>query len=199
MKNLIIIFTKNPELGKAKTRLAASIGNQNALEIYKTLINHTQKAIQNVKAKKYVYYSEKITENDNWNTLHVGKKLQNGNDLGEKMKNAFEEGFAENFEKIVIIGTDLYNLEAKDIETTFDLLSNNDVVIGPATDGGYYLLGLKQIPENIFKNKKWSTNTVLSDTLKNIQHLKYHLLQPKNDIDTLEDIINITEFKKYIP
>ena len=72
------------------------------------------------------------------------------------------------------------------------------MVIGPAEDGGYYLLGLKSIPENIFKNKEWGTHTVLKDTLKNIKNLKYNLLEEKNDIDTFEDIKDIPVFKKYI-
>ncbi|WP_310556966.1 TIGR04282 family arsenosugar biosynthesis glycosyltransferase [Flavobacterium sp.] len=195
---LILIFTRNPELGKVKTRLAASIGNENALEIYKFLLNHSEKIVSQVNATRRVLYSEEINTNDIWNNQLFQKKLQFGNDLGEKMQNAFADGFIDGFKKIVIIGTDLYDLEVSDIENAFLALETHNVVIGPAEDGGYYLLGLRHIPENIFSNKKWSTASVLKDTLNDIQNLKYHLLETKNDIDTIDDIKNIPIFQKYL-
>ncbi len=198
MENLLLVFTRNPELGKVKTRLAASIGNENALAVYKILLEHTKNILVQVKASKTVLYSEKINEDDIWNQEWFDKKLQKGNDLGERMKNAFQEGFNLGFKKIVIVGSDLLDLEVSDLEKAFELLIENDAVIGPAVDGGYYLLGLKNIPNNIFENKKWSTNTVLQDTLQDLKHLKYAQLKPKNDIDTIDDIKNITAFHKYL-
>jgi uncharacterized protein len=198
MKNLVLVFTRNPELGKVKTRLAASIGNENALEIYNYLLNHTKNVLQQVNATKYVFYSEKINKNDIWNNQLFEKKLQKGNDLGEKMKNAFEVGFLSGFEKIAIVGSDLFDLEALDIETAFETLENNDVVIGPAKDGGYYLLGLKYMISNLFENKNWSTETVFDETVYDIKNLKYHLLETKNDIDIIDDIKEIEVFQKYL-
>jgi uncharacterized protein len=196
-ENLIIIFTRNPELGKVKTRLAASIGDKGALEIYQFLLAHTQKTVQDINADKKVFYSEDINNDDLWDNSFYDKALQFGQDLGARMKNAFVDGFEEGYVRIVIIGTDLYDLEASDIEMAFKKLDNHDVVIGPAVDGGYYLLGLKFIPEGIFINKKWSTDSVLSETLKNLSNLEVYQLKPKNDIDTLEDIKEIAIFKKY--
>lgn len=198
MKNLILVFIRNPELGKVKTRLAASIGDGNALKIYKYLLNHTKEVLLKCKVKSRVLYSDEININDDWDTTFFEKRVQIGNDLGEKMKNAFKDGFASGFEKIVIIGSDLYDLEASDIETAFEKLEKNEVVIGPAKDGGYYLLGLKHLPANIFENKNWSTETVFEDTIHDIQQLKYEVLKTKNDIDSLEDIIEIEEFRKYL-
>lgn len=198
MKNLIIVFTRNPELGKVKTRLAASIGNENALEIYKYLLNHTKNVLLQVIAEKYVFYSEEISENDIWDTIFFQKKLQKGNDLGEKMKNAFAEGFSAGFEKIVIVGSDMFDLETSDIETAFGRLENNDVVIGPAADGGYYLLGLNYMITDLFENKNWSTETVFEETINDIKNFKYSLLQTKNDIDTIDDITEISIFQKYL-
>lgn len=198
MKNLIIIFTRNPELGKVKTRLAASIGNENTLEIYNYLLNHTKNVVLNVKADRFVFYTETINKNDIWDNNLFEKKLQNGNDLGEKMKNAFEEGFSAGYKKVVIVGSDLFDLEASDIETAFTALENNQVVIGPAEDGGYYLLGLTKMINSVFENKKWSTETVFQDTINDIKHLKNSLLQTKNDIDTIDDIREIEVFQKFI-
>jgi len=92
-KNLLLIFTRNPELGKCKTRLAAKVGDDAALEIYKFLLNHTAGITKNLYATKAVYYSEEIWENDIWDPTVFDKKLQEGADLGERMANAFKDGF----------------------------------------------------------------------------------------------------------
>lgn len=197
-KNLILIFTRNPELGKVKTRLAASIGQENALQVYIELLQHTKNVVLETDYDKRVLYSDAINTKDMWNNHLFQKREQFGKDLGVRMYNAFREGFEEGYQKIVIIGSDLITLEANDLKNAFAALDTNDVVIGPAEDGGYYLLGLKSIPENIFKNKEWGTNTVLKETLKNIKNLKYSLLEEKNDIDTFDDIKAIPVFKKYI-
>lgn len=197
-KKLILVFTRNPELGKVKTRLAATIGKQNALKIYVYLLTHTKNCISQVNASKRVLYSEAITLHDIWDNTLFEKDIQQGIDLGARMKNAFEKGFNDGFNKVVIVGSDLPTLESKDIEEAFLLLDKNEVVIGPAEDGGYYLLGLKAISNGIFENKNWGTSTVLSDTLINLANIKTALIQMKNDIDTIEDIKNIPEFQKYL-
>jgi uncharacterized protein len=197
-KNLILIFTRNPELGKVKTRLASTIGNKNALEIYELLLNHTNKIVKQIDVSKRVLYSEDINRNDIWDNSLYQKQEQFGQDLGARMKNAFANAFDDGYEKVVIIGTDLYDLETSDIKTAFDKLDNYDAVIGPADDGGYYLLGLKFIPDGIFINKKWGTGSVLSDTLNDIEHLNLWILKSKNDIDTFNDIKKIDAFQKYI-
>lgn len=197
-KKLVLVFTRNPELGKVKTRLAATIGNQNALEVYVHLLAHTKNCISKVNATKRVLYSEAITLHDIWNNTLFEKEIQQGTDLGARMKNAFEKGFNDGFNKVVIVGSDLLTLESKDIEDAFDLLDKNEVVLGPAEDGGYYLLGLKAIPNGIFENKNWGTNTVLSDTLTDLSNTKTAFIKMKNDIDTIEDIKSIPEFQKYL-
>lgn len=196
-KNLILIFTRNPELGKVKTRLAASVGNENALEIYIQLLEHTKKVVLETPYDKQILYSEEINHADMWDSRFFQKKLQVGLDLGERMQNAFQDGFDNGYDKIVIIGSDLIALESSDITAAVDNLDDNEVVIGPAEDGGYYLLGMKKIPNNLFKDKEWGTDTVLKNTLLDIANLKYHLLQEKNDIDTYEDIKNVPLFNKY--
>jgi rSAM/selenodomain-associated transferase 1 len=196
-KNLILIFTRNPELGKVKTRLAASIGEQNALEIYVQLLEHTKIVALETPYDKQVLYSVEINHDDMWEAKLFQKKLQVGDDLGQRMFNAFQSGFEAGYEKIVIIGSDLIALESADIDKAINKLDDNDIVIGPAEDGGYYLLGMKSVPTNIFSNKEWGTDTVLKDTLLDIASLKYHLLEEKNDIDTYDDIKNIPFFNKY--
>ena len=187
-KNLIIIFTRNLELGKVKTRLAKTIGDKSALNIYKFLLNHTEITIRGINCDKAVYYSIKVRNNDIWDKTVYQKHQQKGNDLGERMHNAFREAFSKGYKKVVIVGSDLYDLKAKDINYAFEQLSKCDVVIGPATDGGYYLLGIKTMYSHIFKNIDWGTSTVFQSTINNLQNENVFLLHELNDVDIYDDI-----------
>lgn len=187
-KNLLLIFTRNPELGKAKTRLAKTIGDKAALTIYKHLLNHTKKVTENLPCHKAVYYSVKVRENDIWEPNMYQKHQQFGVDLGKRMQNAFQNSFYEGYKKVIIIGSDLIDLSEKIIEEAFIKLETNDVVIGPAEDGGYYLLGMKNLQPDIFENKDWGTSSVRKDTLLDLKNKKTHLLEELNDIDVYEDL-----------
>jgi uncharacterized protein len=196
-KNRIIVFTRNPELGKVKTRLAKTLGNQSALEIYTYLLQHTEKTIRKLNYNKAVYYSENIQHNDLWDDTIYSKYLQKGTDLGQRMHNAFQDAFNNNFEKVIIIGSDLLDLKPVHIHQAFEHLDTNDFVIGPAKDGGYYLLGMKQINPNIFKKKAWGTSSVLKNTLNDIEHFNVKLLEELNDIDTFEDMKHHQQLKPF--
>jgi len=197
-KNLIIIFTRNPELGKVKTRLAKTVGNESALNIYKFLLNHTEQTIKNIEADKAVYYSVKVRKNDIWSNSIYQKHLQKGNDLGVRMLNAFKDAFKNNYKKVIIVGSDLLDLKTKHIEEAFNKLEDNNVIIGPAKDGGYYLLGMKILNSKIFKNKEWGTSTVFQSTLNELQNESVFLLKELNDIDIYDDIKNIEELKLFV-
>ena len=196
-KNALIIFARNPELGKCKTRLAKVIGNEAALEIYKYLLNHTAEISEKIKADKFVFYSDDIKKEDLWNKDVFRKKLQYGTDLGARMENAFTELFQLNYEKVIIIGSDLLDLNTKHVDDAFQLLETNELVIGPAKDGGYYLLGMKTLHLNVFKNKDWGTSTVFKETIKDIQNSNYALMEELNDIDTFEDIKPYQQLRKF--
>ncbi|WP_366184347.1 TIGR04282 family arsenosugar biosynthesis glycosyltransferase [Flavobacterium ovatum] len=188
MNNALIIFTRNPELGKVKTRLAKSIGDEKALQVYTDLLEHTMLQTQYLDCDKYVFYDTMIIENDIWDNKTYHKKLQTEGDLGERMHAAFEELFAIGHQKCIIVGSDLFDLQTIDIKHAFHAMDYNEVIIGPALDGGYYLLGLKKMHPTLFKNKQWGTNSVLSDTLNNIPLHHVYLLKTLNDIDTIEDL-----------
>lgn len=197
-KNLLLIFTRNPELGKCKTRLAATIGDEAALAIYKFLLDHTVALTTDLTIEKQVWYSEDIWNDDVWDNRIFDKKLQKGINLGERMANAFQEGFQKGFEKVIIIGSDMYDLNQEAIENAFLALNDSDFVLGPAADGGYYLLGLKKWIPKLFKNKDWGRSTVLEDTLADLKNEKVHLLDVKNDIDIYEDIEHIAAFQPFL-
>jgi len=191
LKKALIIFTKNPELGKCKTRLAETIGDNSALEIYKYLLKHTATVAKQISADRYVFYSETIQKNDVWDETIFRKKLQTKGDLGVKMENAFIDLFQMGYEKVIIIGSDLLDLKPQHITLAFDALNTTNVVIGPADDGGYYLLGLSKMNESIFIDKPWSTSILLEETLKELQenNVPFTTLETLNDIDTFEDLL----------
>ena len=198
-KKALIIFTRNPELGKVKTRLAKSVGDESALEIYKFLLKHTVAITKNLNVDKYVFYSENIHRDDIWDSEIFRKKLQTGTDLGEKMQNAFSELFEMGYEKVIIVGSDIFELGQSDIENAFEVLQTTETVIGPATDGGYYLLGMKELNATIFQNKNWGTATVLEETLADLGQKKYVLLEERNDVDYYQDIKEIDAFQQFLP
>lgn len=185
---LIMVFTRNPELGKVKTRLAKSIGDTSALRIYNFLLQHTEGVLQKIDCDKAIYYSENIKHNDLWDDHRYQKHLQSGNNLGERMSNAFKTNFEANYSKVIIVGSDLYDLDKKHITKAIEKLDQNDIVIGPAADGGYYLLGMTRFHETIFKNKKWGTASVFQDTINDLQNESVFLLSELNDIDIYDDI-----------
>ncbi len=196
--NLLLIFTRNPELGKCKTRLAAKIGDPAALEVYQFLLNHTVEFTKDLDASKFVYYSEDIWDNDIWDNNIYHKRLQIGDDLGKRMHQAFSHGFDSGFKKIIIIGSDMYDLSQSELEQAFSHLDTHDFVIGPAEDGGYYLLGMKIENSKVFQNKVWGTESVLSDTLKDLEKEDVYLLSEKNDVDHYEDIRDIKAFQPFL-
>ena len=187
-KNALIIFVRKPEYGKVKTRLAATLGKTKALEMYELLLQHTYSETAKTEAEKFVFYSTEVCEDDRWNNYK--KYTQLGNDLGGRMENAFKKVFSEHYENVIIIGSDCFELTSEIIEASFSLLKKKDIVIGPAKDGGYYLLGMKKMYPSIFENINWSTSGVFNQTIQKIQtlNLSYELLTVLTDVDTVHDL-----------
>lgn len=190
MNKLLIIFVKNPELGKVKTRLARTLGDGVALAVYLKLLTHTQKVVENLDCDKAVYYSKFVDTEDSWDNKRYKKHLQKGADLGEKMSNAISESLAKGYESVCLIGTDIYELTADVIKDGFKRLETCDVVIGPAKDGGYYMVGMKKAHSEIFHLKQWGIANVFSETIKLVEKekLTFALTKLLNDIDVPEDL-----------
>jgi len=186
-KEVVLIFQKNAILGKVKTRLAAGVGEEQALNIYIQLLAKTYLVLRDISVSITTYFSEFIPEKP---TYPAGNRMvQVGQDLGERMKNAFAENFELGIEKVVLIGTDCPSLEGKHIIQAFEALDQSDLVLGPAKDGGYYLIGMKRRADFLFEGITWSSELVLSQTLALAaeQDLQTSLLPVLEDIDTLED------------
>jgi rSAM/selenodomain-associated transferase 1 len=196
-KKALILFTKNPELGKVKTRLAKTIGDTNALDIYKNLLQHTKELALQVNADKFLFYSNQINENDQWENTIFNKKLQIGNDLGVRMNTAFSEVFALKYDSVCIIGSDCYELNAETVNAAFKSLENNDFVVGPTFDGGYYLLGMNQQNDHVFEEVAWSTELVFETTISRIKETEksVFILKKLTDIDEEKDLPEIWKIK----
>jgi len=190
MKKLLMVFVKNQIPGHVKTRLAASIGVDEAIKVYKFLLCYTESVVKQVEVEVEVWYSEFVNSDDLWSGTGVIKKIQTSGNLGEKMSHAFRKGFEKGYDKIVVIGSDCHQLKAIHIENAFQKLIGSDVVVGPSEDGGYYLLGMKRLHPVIFKDKSWSRNTLYNETLTAIagENLSVSSLEVLNDIDTIEDL-----------
>lgn len=185
----LIIFVKNKVNGKVKTRLAAGIGPDKAMEVYEQLLDHTHKATRCLACDKFVYFTEEVEKDSIWSDGNYQLRLQSGPELGERMFNAFNKQFAQGAEKVCIIGSDTFELSQDILKEAFSVLDKKDVVIGPAKDGGYYLLGMKELQPELFRNKAWSTESVCAQTIEDLDRLNltYSLLPVLNDIDHKED------------
>jgi rSAM/selenodomain-associated transferase 1 len=196
----LAVFCKTPERGFVKTRLAASVGDQKALEIYLDLLNITDKETRPFSSSRHLFLAsaledsvEKMRSTLQQRGLFTNPKtsftIQQGEDLGQRMSAAFENLF-KNHQSVVLIGCDLPDLTSALISNAFDALQSNDLVIGPSCDGGYYLIGLNKETPDLFKEISWSTEKVLNQTLEKAGRLslKVQLLDQLRDIDTLEDL-----------
>jgi uncharacterized protein len=189
----LIIFIKNPQKGKVKTRLARTVGDDKALKI--TLVN-----AQTVKGyKPYLFYSDFVDTHDEWSNEVFEKMVQSGQDLGERMLNAFNI-VLEKHPAACIIGSDCPTLSVNILEQSFSNLNDSDYTIGPSTDGGYYLLGIRKgiAYENLFSDIEWSTPSVLTTTFERFAENKgsYTQLPVLTDIDEEKDWVAYCENKK---
>ena len=196
----LIIFVKNPVIGKVKTRLAASVGYENAMKIYMHLLEKTRDVTKEMNIDKLVCYSDFIEHQDIFTSGNYSKALQYGNDVGQRMKNAINNSFENGYKEVVLIGSDIIGLTPEIINFAFDQLKNKDIVIGPAVDGGYYLIGMSASHSAIFESKLWSTSSVLKDTITDCDRLKLKtsLINTLSDFDTIENAKYLSDKDKLI-
>jgi rSAM/selenodomain-associated transferase 1 len=189
----ILVFIRAPEAGRVKTRLAASIGADAALRVYRRLAEHTLREALDVDgAEVRVHFTPAEAEEAVRGWLGEGPALlpQADGDLGERMRDAFARAFADGYRRVVIIGSDLPEMRADLLGRAIALLDGREAVVGPARDGGYYLLGLTRLVEGIFEGIAWSTPGVLAATLERLQAAGIipALLEPLADVDEVQDL-----------
>ena len=197
----LLFFIKNPEKGKVKTRLASVIGDEMAVRLYRRFLFEMLSTLNRGTFLFYLcfYPGDSLNDLKDWLGDHYLYAPQRGENLGERMKNGFTEAFSMNFKRVVLIGSDIPDLPLEFIEEAFTALRNHDTVIGPAVDGGYYLIGFRcdAFSPKVFEGIPWSTKTVFENTMKVLEkeRLTVHTLQLLRDIDTIEDL-RIREFWK---
>jgi rSAM/selenodomain-associated transferase 1 len=190
----LLFFIKNPEKGKVKTRLAAAIGDPMAVKLYRRFLLEMLVTLNKGTFLFYLcYYPQNSLDSlKNWLGDHYLYMPQNGQDLGERMKNGFLEAISMKFKRVILIGSDIPDLSLAFIEEAFGSLREKDAVIGPSFDGGYYLIGFrdKTFSPRAFDGIHWNTESVFKETLRALEQegLAVHALQPLRDIDTVEDL-----------
>lgn len=189
----LLLFIKNPVPGKVKTRLAATVGPDRALELYLRMLAHTRSTALRTAASRLVFYSDFVDEQDDWRRPDFEKMLQRGTDLGLRMHHAIADAL-QRHSRSVLVGGDIPGLRADIIEAAFDALEDADVVIGPAEDGGYYLIGMRAPHPEIFENIHWSTPQVLAQTLERC-HMAGCSVRL---VDTLSDVDTEADWEKYV-
>ncbi|WP_426062118.1 TIGR04282 family arsenosugar biosynthesis glycosyltransferase [Hymenobacter sp. B1770] len=193
-ENHLLVFARVPALGRVKSRLAAGIGKEAALAIYQELLAITRTAITQSGVPTTVWMADTAgpeptaAEALEWNGMPT--RCQEPGDLGQRMTAAFAAAFAAGAERVAIIGTDCPGLRDTHLTQAFALLADHEVVLGPATDGGYYLLGLSRPHPELFLNKAWSTESVLKDTVADAERLgsRVAFLPELHDVDTAADL-----------
>lgn len=194
-KKAIIIFTRVPVPGQTKTRLMPYLSGEECAKLHAGFIREIYRICRNVEADILVFY----TPEDKAGILReiVGEEqklfVQDGKDLGEKMQNAFQEAFQMGYESCVLIGTDIPQIRERNLNKAFEQLQNHDIVINPTKDGGYYLIGMKENHEAIWKVEHYGTNTVIQDTMKHIENQNLTVSQGEvlQDIDIKEDLFEV--------
>jgi rSAM/selenodomain-associated transferase 1 len=193
MSTCLIIFAKNPVPGKVKTRIIPHITPIDAAELYKAFIADIVSNTLKLKCERIVIAYAPLNSQATFHRM-CGQSInyipQEGDDLGERMKNAFSYTFNKGSKRTVIIGTDSPTLPMSYIRKAFSVLEEKPVTIGPTFDGGYYLIGLSEQNDDIFDGIEWSTSTVFSQTLAKIKAMnkELYLLPPWYDVDTPEDL-----------
>ena len=184
LNRAILIFSKSADHGTVKTRLRSVISDEDCLYLTMALLQDTIAKSLFIDADRYLYLSGsgQLT----FSPL-IPVELQVGRDLGERMHNAFEKKL-QHYGKVLIVGVDSPFFPPKIFDEAFDALDSHDVVLGPAEDGGYYLIGMKELLPEIFSNIPWGASSVLARTLRTLAIRRVMLLAPAFDIDEPKDL-----------
>lgn len=186
----LIIFVRPPEAGKVKTRIAAEAGAETALAVYRKLLAHTLDTVREAAAVKYVFYAGAVPARDIWSEAGFERLPQAEGDLGARMESAVREVLHRGHPAAVIIGSDCPDLTVTHIRDSFAALRQSDLALGPARDGGYYLLALRSVHPFLFRDMAWSTEGVRAETLKRAAAagLSVQLLPELSDVDHWADV-----------
>ncbi len=196
MDSKIIIFTRYPEPGKTKTRLIPALGADGAARLYRQMAEHTvrvaRKLIETRGVSLEVRYNGAAKDTmSSWLGDDLTYREQTGNDLGDRMWLAFRDAFDDGFTRVVIVGCDCPGISTDILDAAVERLTNWDLVLGPANDGGYYLMGLQKPHQELFRNVAWGTDRVLGETVGIARYLQLSVIfvSALDDVDRPEDLL----------
>jgi rSAM/selenodomain-associated transferase 1 len=194
-RELVLVFVRPPRSGEVKTRLAATVGDQAALAVYRWLAERTLQALTRSPrawAVRAVVAGE-VNALGGWRALVDEVRAQSEGDLGVRMKEAMGAALREGYERVVIVGTDCPALDAATVRAAMEALREVPAVIGPALDGGYYLIGGREALL-VFDGVRWSTEVVAAETRARLAQarLPWRELPAAADIDRAEDLCHLT-------
>jgi hypothetical protein len=205
VERCLILMAKFPEQGQVKTRLAAEVGDHHATELYTRFVLDLLQTLpsRGWSFRLALYPWDRKTKM----AVIIGEEVvqvpQRGNDLGERMGNLFADAFAEGFRKVVMVGSDAPDLPPEFIDEAFTALNKHDAVLGPACDGGYYLIGVRResFRDRIFDGLPWSTPEVFPQQMRRFreQGLRAYILPPWQDVDTLADLNKMSSLAAATP
>jgi uncharacterized protein len=203
MNNLLGVFAKYPEPGKVKSRIAREIGEDQAVKIYRSLAERVfEETTPNQGEYRRIVFYHPRTMKAGFEKWLPGERLipQRGRDIGQKMKNALNDLFTLGAKQAAVVGVDIPDLDRDIIKQCFVELGSADVVIGPALDGGYYLIGMKKLHPKVFRGIPWSTGRVYEATIEILRRLRLNVstLERLSDIDTVEDLGTHPYFKPFL-
>ena len=200
----LIIFTRYPEPGKTKTRLIPALGDVGAANLHKQMTEHAIFQVKELQKITRVSVEVRFTGGNlekmqNWLGHDLGYQFQSEGDLGARMAESLINAFNQKAQQVIIIGTDCPDLNSQILTTAFEKLEVFNLVLGPALDGGYYLIGLQQPIAELFMNISWGTAQVFAKTVEIAQKLNLSIgyLQPLADIDRPEDLTALSDVMSY--
>ena len=195
MKKKLIIFTRYPVAGHTKTRLIPTLGAAEAADLQRWMSERTIQTALKLTSESSIaveihYASGSLAQMQNWLGPDRNYREQGHGNLGDKMSQAIAVSFEEGYQQVMIIGSDCPSLSPQIITQGFTSLTDHDMVLGPAKDGGYYLIGLTRPCPELFKNRPWGSKLLLADTIAAAQQLalKFYLLEELADVDRPEDL-----------
>src|SRR6266850_6808814 len=192
----LIIFVKAPRRGSVKTGLARAIGAEAACEAYQKMVEELVERLATIPTVELRFTpDDAVTEIRQWRRDNWHLRPQGEGDLGQRLERAFADAFARGAQYVVVIGSDCPMITPDDIRSAWTVLETNDVVLGPAQDGGYWLIGLGEPRPALFQSIDWSTDKVLKQTLRRARarNLKVELLRELRDVDTESDWLEFLE------
>ena len=191
----VLFFLRFPEPGKVKTRLAAGVGEEHALELYRCFVLDTLAMLETLNSHLILCFTPDDARKDMIRWLGGQREYlaQQGEDLGERMDAAFTHAFSRGYSRVLLVGSDIPDMSRDTLQQGFCSLQDHDACLAPATDGGSYYIGFTRsgyCPE-VFQNMAWSTHEVCAQTRQRLGScgVSVDLLPPAGDVDTMEDLV----------